>query len=357
MSQSAWHGRQKNLLLPSLFLFNHSGGNAMTEALNRFIGILLVAFIVSAPARDAFADPPQHFVVFGDSLSDPGNAFVVLKKVGEPAFEVPPFSSLIPDAPYARGALHFSNGPTWIEQLSLVDHSFPTAGPALLVPTVFSNYAVGGARARRSGDLDLSTQVNLFLQDFHGSGPADSLYVIWIGSNDVRDALEALRGDPSGATSGFIVQQAISSISNNLLALYNGGARRFLIANAPDIGLAPAVQLQGLGAQGAARSLSLLFNGALEQLLSGLSSMPYVQFVRLDVFTILTHVVASPASEGLRNVQDPCIRLNTFVHAYCSRPDQFLFWDGIHPTVAGHRILAKHANAALNHSSTFATAH
>src|SRR6185436_2716554 len=276
--------------------FQSSGGNAMTNRHNRFIGIVLVAFIVGASARHAIADSPERFVVFGDSLSDPGNAFVVLKKLSEPAFEVPPFSSLIPDAPYARGALHFSNGPTWIEQLSLVDHSLPTAGPALLVPTVFSNYAVGGARARRSGDLDLSTQVNLFLRDFRGKGPADSLYVVWIGSNDVRDALQAFAGDPSGATSGFIVKQAVSSIRDNLLALYGVGARRFLIANAPDIGLAPAVRLQGAGAQTAATFLASQFNAGLEQVLSGLSTMHGAQFVRMDVFTILTNVVASPAS-------------------------------------------------------------
>ncbi|MCK7509526.1 MAG: hypothetical protein MZV70_39475 [Desulfobacterales bacterium] len=52
-----------------------------------------------------------QFVVFGDSLSDPGNAFVLLRET-----EVAPFE-LIPDAPYARGGLHFSNGETWVEQL------------------------------------------------------------------------------------------------------------------------------------------------------------------------------------------------------------------------------------------------
>jgi phospholipase/lecithinase/hemolysin len=29
------------------------------------------------------------------------------------------------------------------------------------------------------------------------------------------------------------------------------------------------------------------------------------------------------------------------------QPGKFLFWDGIHPTVAGHRILAQRATAAL----------
>ena len=327
----------------------------MKTILNNLAGIALAALIVLGPAHSASAEPPERFVVFGDSLSDPGNAFVVLKRLGvSPFVTVPPFLSLIPDAPYARGALHFSDGPTWIEQLSLLDHALPSAGPALVLPTVFSNYAVGGALARGSAPFDLSGQVNLFLGDFRGRGPNNALYVLWAGGNDVRDALDALAVDPSGAMSELIVQQAVSSIGNNLLTLYGVGARRFLVPNAPDIGLAPAILLAGNQIPqlpGLATTFSTLFNSGLDQVLVGLASMPGVEVVRLDVFTILREVVAAPGAEGLKDVQNPCIKLNTFVHAFCTRPDQFLFWDGIHPTVAGHRIIAKHANAALHATS------
>ena len=119
----------------------------MSNVLKR-IGFGVLAVAVLALASPALAGPPHRFVVFGDSLSDPGNAFVLLRDV-----EVPPFDSLIPDAPYARGAFHFSNGATWVEQLSLLDHALPSAGPALFIPLLFSNYAVGGARARQSRAL------------------------------------------------------------------------------------------------------------------------------------------------------------------------------------------------------------
>jgi phospholipase/lecithinase/hemolysin len=46
--------------------------------------------------------------------------------------------------------------------------------------------------------------------------------------------------------------------------------------------------------------------------------------------------------------------LNTRAHAFCATPNKFLFWDGIHPTVAGHRILAERANAALGAASALA---
>ena len=76
----------------------------MTNTLRRIfaIGIFLLAGYASAAAAGQYG----RLVVFGDSLSDPGNAFVLLTRVSVPPFE------LIPDAPYARGGLHFSNGAT-----------------------------------------------------------------------------------------------------------------------------------------------------------------------------------------------------------------------------------------------------
>jgi phospholipase/lecithinase/hemolysin len=40
--------------------------------------------------------------------------------------------------------------------------------------------------------------------------------------------------------------------------------------------------------------------------------------------------------------------VNTKAQPFCANPGKFLFWDGIHPTKAGHRILAERARAALS---------
>jgi outer membrane lipase/esterase len=312
----------------------------MAKNLVRIVALALLALVASAPA---LAGPPHRFVVFGDSLSDPGNAFILTRDL-----EVPPFDSLIPSAPYARGAFHFSNGPTWVEQLSLIDRALPSAGPALLVPKVLSNYAVGGARAQQVGAFDLPVQVGLFVSDFHGQAPPDALYIVFVGGNDLRDALQAFATDPTGATSGGIVAGALASIRSNLLTLYAAGARHFLVANAPDIALAPAVRLSGPQAQFLGNLLSTQFNGGLELTLEGLEAALGVDIVRLDVFGLLHQIVAAPASFGLTDVVDACIRLNTVVGAFCPDPGKFLFWDGIHPTAAGHHQLAVRADAVLD---------
>lgn len=296
----------------------------------------LLGAIGTASARD-----DERLVVFGDSLSDPGNAFVLTMDVSLPPFE------LIPNAPYARGGLHFSNGRTWVEQLADKLDAENSARPALLKPVRFTNYAVGGTRARPQGPFDLATQVGLFMNDFNGQAPADALYVVYMGSNDLRDALEALVLDPSGATSFGILQAALIAIRDNLLILHAAGAQTFLVPNLPNLALTPAVRLQGPAAQGAAQFLASTFNDQLAALLGGLESALGLNIVRLDVFAILNEVVAAPAAVDLTEVAQPCITPGTKIKPFCSKPDEYLFWDGIHPTRAGHRILAQRASVVL----------
>src|ERR1043165_1234372 len=85
---------------------------------------ILLAFVAFAPglaAAGGLHRPFDRIVVFGDSLSDPGNAFALTgQHLTPPSYGMTTpedLLTLIPDAPYARGGNHFSNGPTWIEDL------------------------------------------------------------------------------------------------------------------------------------------------------------------------------------------------------------------------------------------------
>ena len=61
---------------------------------------------------------------------------------------------------------------------------------------------------------------------------------------------------------------------------------------------------------------------------------------------LLTDIVGDPEAFGLTDVTSACVTPNIppFI---CDRPDEFLFWDGIHPTKAVHDIIAQEAAAAL----------
>ena len=310
----------------------------------------------------------DRVVVFGDSLTDPGNAFVLLRSVAvRPGATVPPLKlvsvppfEFIPSAPYARGGLHFSNGATWVEQLAEALGVGRSAGPAWRKPGVFSNYAVGGARARPGGPSespDLTSQVSRFLADVGGVAPADALYVIHIGGDDLRDGLLAFATDPSAVTSLTIVAEALAAIRGNLMTLFSAGARAFLVPNGPDLALVPAVRLAG--AQAGGQFLAAIFNTGLEippiaglaNILDDLAAIQGVTVFRVDAFALLDDVVATPADFGLSEVSTPCLifteTLTSIPPFFCAQPDEFLFWDGIHPTRAGHAILARKALEVL----------
>jgi phospholipase/lecithinase/hemolysin len=299
-----------------------------------FVLLLGIWLFASGSQAAAF----ERLVVFGDSLSDPGNAFVLTGELSHKPY------ALIPDAPYARGGHHFSNGKTWIEQLAVQLHS-RGAGPAFRTPA-FHNYAVGGARARAASPFDLATEVGAYLSNPVSAN--QTLFVIFIGSNDVRDAIVALQTDPGGATSAAILGQAITAIADSIVALQGAGAHTFLIANVPNLALVPAISAQGPTAQFAAYALSTSFNTALTDTLTALAAALPVSITRLDIFDILSAVVSDAQAFDLENVSEPCIIPGTTRKAVCNRPDDYLFWDGIHPTRAGHALLAQAALDVLS---------
>ncbi|MEW6353282.1 MAG: SGNH/GDSL hydrolase family protein [Pseudomonadota bacterium] len=302
-------------------------------SVKRWIGVSLLA-VVLMPGWAAGQGAAGGVVVFGTSLSDPGNAFALTGQAITAPYDALD-ALLVPNAPYARGGHHFSNGATWVEQFAANIPAFQSTSPR------GTNYAVGGARARNSGvSVNLSAQVSAFLADVAGAAPPDALYVIEMGSNDVRDALADFPNAP------VILNAALTSISDHLLALYAAGARKFLVLNVPDIGLTPAVRTLGPGAVQGAGFLTQSFNANLENILISAAGLPGIEITRLDVHQKLNELVAYPAAFGFNQVEAACItpRVPPFT---CQTPDKFLFWDGIHPTRAVHAIIARKAVEAL----------
>jgi len=313
----------------------------MLQAIIR--GMLATLALVCASLAQA-QGCQNRLVVFGDSLTDPGNFYAATGATSKAPF------SLIPSAPYAIGGHHFSNGRTWAEQLA-ESISSPASGlPALASPGQFTNYAVGGARARPGASptpYDLTTEVGQFLTDFGGRACPNAIYVIWIGGDDLRDALEALpvTGVPGAAA---IISTAVTSIGNNVTTLWSAGARNFLILDAPDVSNAPAVRLAGPGAIAAGAFLSANFNSGLGQAIAELQALlPGTHFARFDENAVVQSIVANPAAFGLTDVRDPCLQFGGVAGAICQSPPTFLFWDGIHPTVVGQGIVANAVRVSL----------
>jgi phospholipase/lecithinase/hemolysin len=137
-----------------------------------------------------------------------------------------------------------------------------------------------------------------------------------------------------------ILEAAVASIAANIQRLYAAGGRNFLVWSAPNISLTPAIRSLGPQAGFLANQLTVGFNGALDFAVAQLTAaLAGSSFARLDAYQIVGAIVAAPSAFNLTNVTTPCVTPNVAPFT-CENPDEYLFWDGIHPTRAVHAILA-----------------
>ena len=307
------------------------------------IGYVLQVFVavLIATAGTALAQPSPQVVTFGDSFSDSGNAFDVVKSNATP----PGYGmgiTLIPEAPYARNGHRLTNGPTWVELLADAAGAPQNAQPAFRSSNPRAmNFAIATARARgAAGDPDpnLAMEVAAFLVKTGGIAPADALYIVEFGANDVGDALNA----PNPVAALGILNNAVAGIVDAIVTLRNAGAKTFLITNVPSAGLSPAVRILDVlqpGTAAAAATVTTVFNGLLAAALAPLPPALGITIVPFDGHAMFQNLVANPGAAGLENVTDACLTPNTAPFV-CRKPDRYLYWDGVHPTAAVHALVA-----------------
>jgi outer membrane lipase/esterase len=306
----------------------------------------MLSFAIPGVAQAAYTG----LFVFGDSLSDPGNNAIVLSPKLTPASDIT--QTFVPVYPYA--SLQYTDANVWVypfaHSLGLAD----AAGPML--SGTGTNFAFGGARTgplNPGGLLDpahfpptLQTQAAAFVGAVGGQAPGSALYVIGGGGNNARDTLDAVRKDPLNAD-GIIGASALQyalDIGTIVDELQAAGASDIVVWNTPNIGLSPAVSALGPAASGLASLVASKMNEALALELQNEAITPF------DLYALITDVTSDPARYGLSNVTDACGALG----AACD-PSSYLFWDGVHPTSAGHRIIADAMfTAAVPEPSTYA---
>ena len=132
------------------------------------------------------------------------------------------------------------------------------------------------------------------------------------------------------------IMNTVTAISD----LYADGMRNLLYYEVPDLAVVP--EFKALGSEFAtdAGTLAKDFNaGVLDDVKAlGLSGL---RVFDVPVFSAMDKIVADPSMFGLTNVTDPCLSGDFMSPGVeCADPDQYLFWDGEHPTKAGHALTA-----------------
>ncbi|HEY4545615.1 MAG TPA: SGNH/GDSL hydrolase family protein [Pedomonas sp.] len=288
------------------------------------LGFVAVIALAGASAPAAAAPVYSDVIVFGDSLTDTGNAHLGADALGIPDPAPPALG-------YSDG--RFSNGPMWVDYLS------QSLGFGLLEPRLAggTNYSVGGARAVPNIDpsLDFPQQLEFFAADLGGAAAdPNALYVVNFGGNDARDILHTDADAPDPAAVAPTIAAGIEALS----AL---GARNILVGGIPNIGLQPEQN----GAEAEGRELSLLLGAALDAALDDLTLAAGTQLFRFDYPPLTDAIEANPTAFGFTQPLDSFCLAEPAAVPDCSG---FLFFDPLHPTTAAHRLIAEAALAALN---------
>mgnify|MGYP003336646005 CR=1 FL=1 len=106
----------------------------------------------------------------------------------------------------------------------------------------------------------------------------------------------------------------------------------------------PISQFLSSPAAGLADTGQLAFNAALySNLQAQAAAHPNTNIILMDVYTFGLVATANPAAFGFTNVTQSCFNGVTV----CSTPNTYFYWDGVHPTTAGHAMLAKLAMESI----------
>jgi phospholipase/lecithinase/hemolysin len=271
----------------------------------------------------------QEIYTFGDSFSDTGNVFNAT-------------NGIIPSTPYFNG--RFSNGPVWVEYLA--SNLGLTFNPE-------TNFAFGGATTGFQNIglpilPGLQQQINNFITVNQSANP-NALYIVWAGTNDYINYF--FNAVPNST-------QTASNLSVAIKSLAAVGAKDIMVVNLPNLGNFPVTG----GDQNISNLFSSFTSAHNSSLITNLNFLrrqlnPDINIISLDVDSLFRRIIAHPKEFGFTNVTDSCvgnlsvIPINLPTQPVDCIPDQFLFWDQIHPTTATHGLIEELAFSALQSTS------
>jgi phospholipase/lecithinase/hemolysin len=310
---------------------------------------------------------------FGDSLSDIGNKHMITVemsnttsgKIGIRASE-PNFNG------------HFSNGPVWTEYLaSFLAMPAPTRAHGKIESKVIlknqddkivtyhyesaallgTNWAVGGAMSGLGNFIDIDA-INGFtassgLDVLANSGQQIKQRIANQGQFSGSELVSYMSGtnnlwftlfDDLNQTGGKAASYALADMK----ALIDAGSKQILVANIPNFVDAPWFA----GKQDKTTQFIQSHNQALKTGLEKLAAThPKIDIFYFDTFAVFNMVINNVKNNGqyrdadldvtITNVTDEAYSYAT--GAVIAQPNNNLFWDGLHPTTAMHKIIAKHA--------------
>lgn len=302
-----------------------------------WLSSLPVAIALLTPTT-ADAASFNRLFVFGDSLSDTGNTanatFGLIPPTQLPGIDLATNTVGLVSA-YAEG--RFADG------FNYVDYLAPKLGVTSTTNFAFTSATTGTLNTVSPLLPGLQQQVGAFPSAGIDPTAAD-LFIVWAGSNDYLEI--AGEDDPS---------VPVGNLETAIRTLAGKGAKTFLIPNLPDLGITPLVSSRANAGQVSQRVAQ--HNSLLADKLNQLSQDPDLSDVRLvplDIAQLIAEASREPAAFGFTNVAEACLSTSPLFFqppspvSRCANPDQYLFWDSLHPTSKAHQFVANEALTVLH---------
>ena len=327
------------------------------------------ALTVSASIAQAQFATSGDVISFGDSLSDNGNLFATTGT----ANDFPGSSRFV-----NPGSL------TWIEQLlggtpdptganAVSPQNSPVQGTGVAGDV---NVAFGGAFAGSGGlaaGIPGRTEQQGIFAASGGTIDADDTVTYWAGANNFFAGLPLVT-DAAGAAAlgqsvGALAVNDITQLATGAVAP-GGGPGQLVYLNLPNLASLPstnlgaaqaaagaAAQVAALGGDAAAQAAVLgaaefatqNYNTTLEVGVAQLAAVDTnTDFVLIDVAAVFDEVTADPEAFGFTNVTAGCVFDAACAAADFETQNEFLFSDGVHPTNAGHALIAELARQTID---------
>ena len=320
---------------------------------------IIAAALALCCSASAWANGYNNLYFFGDSLTDAGAFSNLVAALGNPT------------------ANKFTNNPgtVWAENLGKSYGLAVTPGYAMSPATAqFSatggnDYAMGGARvtltpgvfggaaqaAIAANIVPIANQITANLGQTGGAANPNALYAFWGGANDVfYQAGRVALGLPVANASAAVLAAAADAVTQ-IKRLQTAGARNLVVLALPDMGVNPYAASLGAAGAGLLTGFSGAYDAALKQglLAAGVANIAY-----FDPRALLTDITARPAAYGITNTIIPACGASPSSLG-CGPAQQipgsatYMFADGVHPTVATHKILSDWVYATLEAPSRF----
>lgn len=284
----------------------------------------------------------KRVIVFGDSLQDSGNLFK---------------HTQFPLDPFYKG--RFCNGkvaPEFLNEMISAKQAHTTT---------LHNFSIGGALTSGKNPkailkpyaFSVANQVDRFMNEL-GRFNREDFVMVDGGGNNFLFALH----DEMPYFNISAVYRVARDLEETVERLIKLGATSIMLWNVPDVTATPAFSKSPFP-KWVSKPLATFLKHQIKRQNRKIDAIvptfkdkyPHVRVEVFDVYHLLQTVLESPVAYGFEDAHEPCVQSFGGVDAkgniqtnltIDNNPDTHLFWDFVHPTAKGQKMLAEHI---LNH--------